>query len=314
MVENISSKRIAVLFGGTSMEREISIKSGNAVLRALLSQEYDAYPVDITKEELPEGLNKDVICFIALHGGFGEDGTLQRLLEKKRIYFTGSGYKASRIAMNKLKTKKILMNHKFPVKNFLTFNKYKSEIRDIVDSSLGRITLPLVVKPVNQGSSIGVSIVNSPEDFIGALTEAFRYDDDVIVEEYIRGIEITVPILRDKVLPPIRISPKQVFFSYSAKYQDKETLFSFELLINKKAQETLEESALKLYKLIGCYSFARIDTIYSVEEGKAYILEVNTVPGLTERSLFPLACRKAGIEFPKLCEILIEDAAKRYQE
>ncbi|MBI4834168.1 MAG: D-alanine--D-alanine ligase [Planctomycetes bacterium] len=292
---------ITVLMGGFSSEREISLKSGSAVSLALKSLGYKVLDIDVTAPDIPQLKNPDFdIAFIALHGKFGEDGGIQLLLEEKGIVYTGSGVQASRDAMDKFATKELFERHDVPTAPYRRINKenWRTEFRK------WPLGFPVVIKPRAEGSSVGVSIIKEPVEIKPALDEAFKYGKDVVAEQYISGREVTVGVLGDKVLPVIELKPKQAFYDYKAKYQDASTEYIVNPNFPEKAIEEIQSAGLAAYKALDCRGAARVDIIYSDKEG-AIVLEVNTIPGLTERSLLPKAAKAIGIDFPQLCERII---------
>jgi len=320
---------IAVLMGGFSSEREISLKSGGAVSSALKALGYRVVDIDVTAPDIPQLKKPEFdIAFIALHGKFGEDGGIQSLLEDKDIIYTGSGVQASQNAMDKFAAKELFEKHDVPTAPYRRINKenWRTEFRK------WQLGYPVVIKPRAEGSSVGVSIIKEPFEIKPALDEAFKYGKDVVAEQYISGREVTVGILGDKALPVIELKPKQAFYNYKAKYQDTSTEYivcSSPTLrrdgVNpnfpSKAIEEIQSAGLAAYKALDCRGAARVDIIYSdlsaptsvgTQAGKegAIVLEVNTIPGLTERSLLPKAAKAVGIEFPQLCERIIAESLK----
>jgi len=302
--------RIGVLLGGFSSERKISLKSGRAVVQALKGLGHPVKIIDVRSQNISNFLKDIDFAFIALHGKFGEDGTLQRILEKRHMPYTGPGPKASQAAFDKAITKKILTRHKIPTapyclvrKEYGTKRLYGKNYKIYALRSV--LNYPVVVKPCKEGSSVGISIVYSDRELKDALKEAFKYDSIIVVEQYIKGREVTVGILGETPLPLVEIKPKQKFYSFKAKYQDKETEYIIKPIFPTKTIKQIQRIALKAYKSLGCSGFSRVDLIYSSEKGP-FVLEVNTIPGMTERSLLPKAAQAAGIEFSQLCERIIE--------
>ncbi len=292
--------RIGILMGGPSAEREVSFRSGKAVLEALLSKGHNAKPVEldtVTKEEL-KSLDIDV-AFIALHGSFGEDGQLQSMLEELNIPYTGSRVAASRLAMDKVASRGRFR------RNGLSVPKYEA-LRNGANPNL-KFGMPVVVKPSAQGSSVGLSIIDCFDDLKGAVNKAFEFGEEVIIEEYIEGKEITVGIMEDKPLPVIQIVPKRRFYDYVAKYTSGMTEYLVPAPISKVEHEAAQQAGLTAHKCLGCRSFSRVDMILN-KENVPVVLEVNTIPGLTQLSLLPKAAWQAGIEFPELCEKMLESA------
>ena len=312
LVNNNFLKRlkIVVLMGGKSNEREISLKSGKAVYQSLKDAGFDAVPIDIIEEDAGaivadiKGLDAD-IAFIAMHGRFGEDGTLQEILESAAIPYTGCGPRASRLAMDKVASREVFLEHGISVPRSRVFEDEllsKINLDDLAD-----LGFPLVVKPAAAGSSIGVSIVNNQGDLIQALESAFSHDKRIIIEEYLEGRELTVGILDDEPLPVIEIVPKERVYDYKAKYTAPDTKY----LVPAPIDDRLSERAKRLGKLahtsLGCRSFSRADMMMD-GRGNIFVLEVNTIPGMTERSLLPKAAEACGLGFDRLCVKLIEYA------
>ncbi|MFH1778511.1 MAG: D-alanine--D-alanine ligase [Candidatus Omnitrophota bacterium] len=301
MVRNFG--RIGVLMGGPSAEREVSLCSGKAVLDALLSKGYDVKPIELympTKEEL-KSLDIDVV-FIALHGSFGEDGELQSMLEESNIPYTGSRVEASRLAMDKIASRKIFQKARLFIPNY-----------EVLQNGLSpnlKFKMPVVVKPSAQGSSVGLTIVDRKEELKSAMDQAFEFGEEIIIEEYIEGKEIAVGILEDRALPVIQIVPKRRFYDYVAKYTSGMTEYLVPAPISKAEFESAQKAGLRAHKSLGCRSFSRVDMILN-KQSAPIVLEVNTIPGLTQISLLPKAAKAAGIDFPELCEKMLESAFLR---
>jgi D-alanine-D-alanine ligase len=305
----MKNKKIAVLMGGISEEREISLRSGEAVVRALSSRECEVLPVDIQTETGSEldKLQCDV-AFLALHGRFGEDGTIQRLLEKKGIPFTGSGSSSSQIAMDKIESKKKLerVGIKTPSHAIISHEDGKEEWGRWAHS----LGYPVIVKPRAQGSSIGVSLHRDPSTLQAGMREAFRYDGTILIEKFIPGREVTVSILDGSPLPIMELRSARDFFDFSAKYEDPDTLYLVDPPFSALDRSRIQESALQSHRTLECSGFSRVDIIFTPNH-EAVVLEVNTIPGLTERSLLPQAAQAAGIDFPTLCLRIVETALRR---
>jgi len=300
--------RIGVLAGGPSNEREISLRSGKAVHSALLGEGLDAVLLDI-KDDISRALSMSAIdvAFIALHGRFGEDGTVQKLLEDINIPYTGSNVAASRLALDKIASKEVFIKSNIPVPGYMVFEKRGFNVEDA--QALGS---PVVVKPQFEGSSIGLSIVDNKKTLKEALAKAFKYGDKVLLEEYIRGRELTVGILEDKALPVIEILTRNNVYDYEAKYQNSDTRYLVPAPIEKRAREEAASLGIMAHKALGCASFSRVDMIMNAE-GKLFVLEVNTIPGMTERSLLPKAAGAIGLPFGRLCVRILEDTLKSYK-
>ena len=296
-------RRVGVLYGGVSSEREISLKSGKAVIGALKEKGYDVAPIDITEEDISRVVDAKVdAVFVALHGRFGEDGGIQGLLEDAGVPYTGSDSRASRAGMDKMASKCFFITHDVPTPPFrlVTTTQHWNQI----DEAVGEIGLPLVVKPLRQGSSIGVSIAKTKEAVAVALAKAFRYGHQAIVERYICGREFTVGVLDTTALPVIELRTPQEFFNYDAKYSDESTQYVTSPDLPPAVYDKLQATALAAHESIDCRHFSRVDMLIE-QDGSVYVLEVNTVPGLTARSLFPLAAQAAGMPFVELCDRIV---------
>jgi len=297
-------KRIAVLMGGLSAEREVSLKSGAAVHKALVARGYDSVAIDMGRDLAQVLIREKVeIAFICLHGRYGEDGAVQGLLEVIGIPYTGSGVLASAMAMNKIFAKKVFQSWG------LTVAPYRV-VRRGEEPDLGTLgfPLPVVVKPSQEGSSVGVSIVRRPEDLRPALDAAFAYDEEILVEEFIKGREIQVGILEELALGAIEIVPKKEFYDYEAKY----TAGMAEHILPAPLPPELYRQVLKLgeeaHNALGCSGYSRVDFLVTEQE-ECYLLEVNTLPGMTALSLLPEIARGAGIVFEELVEKILISAS-----
>jgi D-alanine-D-alanine ligase len=293
------------MMGGCSSEREVSLRSGRAVLEALQRAGHHAVPLDVHDESPREiarlvGSEAIDVVFIVLHGGFGEDGRLQKVLADLHLPFTGPDETASRLAMDKSAAQALFSRVGLRVPAYRVLTRWTRWMA--WGSGLG---FPVVVKPVAQGSSIGVSRVGSRRELGPALALAFQYGDRVIIDRFIPGREITVSVLDGKALPIVEVVPKKGFFDFESKYQKGMTEYlvpaDFPAAVTKRCQE----DAVAAVNALGARHLSRVDMIVSAE-GVPYILEVNTVPGMTETSLFPKAARAAGLEFERLCARLVE--------
>lgn len=294
----LKKKRIGVLMGGLSEEREISLKTGAAILKALGDKGYRAVAIDAGRDIASVlGKKKIDIAFIALHGRYGEDGCIQGLLEVMAIPYTGSGVKASALAMDKTAAKKVMLYHGVSTPASCIYE----------EGERPRIKAPLVVKPACQGSAIGVSIVKKEAGLKPALREAARFGGPVLIEKYVLGRELTVSILDGRVLPTIEIRPKKGFYDYTAKYTKGMTEFVVPADIPKQADRKVAKESLKAYEALGCKGAARVDVILD-SKGTPFVLEVNTIPGMTELSLFPRAAQAAGLDYPALVEEMLKGA------
>ncbi|MGE5197511.1 MAG: D-alanine--D-alanine ligase [Deltaproteobacteria bacterium] len=304
--------RIGILMGGPSTEREISLKSGKAVCDSLIRAGLDAVGIDISTDSAQENARLikscDLDCvFIALHGRFGEDGQIQGILDGLNIPYTGSGAPASKLAMDKVASLGIfeINGLKVPRYRVLEMISYNPNWK-----MHARLRFPLVIKPATHGSSIGLSIVDDPKELDKAVDLAFSFDPRVIVQEYVAGRELTVGILDDRALPVIEIIPKKRFFDYEAKYQPGMTDYIVPAQLEEETAYRVQRVALAAHGLLGCFGCSRVDMIIDKDED-AYLLEINTIPGLTQTSLLPKAAKVAGIDFVQLCLTLIELAYEK---
>ena len=300
--QELKRKRIGVLMGGMSAEREVSLASGKAILEALLARGYDACPVDVD-EQLAQQLvgQKIEVAFIGLHGRLGEDGAVQGLLEMMRIPYTGSGVLASALGMSKVASRKIFMLHAIPVPPHIVLKKAD---REIFDKSKLPFPLPMVVKPSQEGSSVGVAIVSEEGQISAAMDRAFEYDPEILIEEYIPGREIAVGILDDVPLGAIQIVPKVQFYSYQAKYTEGLAEHILPAPLPPEDYKRALALGLSAHRLLGCEGATRVDMLYK-DSGQFYVLEVNSLPGMTRLSLLPEIAGGAGIDFAELVERIL---------
>lgn len=309
---NKSYGKIGVLMGGPSTEREISLKSGKAVFESLTKHGLDVAAIDIKSfdhrdtAELIKSFNIDC-AFIALHGRFGEDGQIQSILEGLKLPYTGSGVDASRTAMDKVSAKKIFRENNIPAPAELIIEKKSYLPGNLIKPGFA---LPWVIKPPTHGSSIGLSLVEKAEDSAKAVDIALGFDDRALVEEYIKGRELTVGILENQPLCVIEIIPKKKFFDFEAKYQSGFTDYIVPARLDDSLSRKAREMALKAHQVLGCFGFSRVDIMLD-QQNSLYVLEVNTIPGLTSTSLLPKAAQYAGIEFDQLCLKLLESAYEK---
>lgn len=302
--------KIAVLFGGTSAEREVSLNSGTAVLAGLREGGVDAHPVDPKEIDVTQlkamGFDK---VFIALHGRGGEDGTLQGLLELIGMPYTGSGVMASAISMDKLRSKLLWHGAGLPVAPWvaLTRTAFELGLSDSVNTRIAALGLPVIVKPSREGSSVGMSKVDKAEDLSAALTLAFQHDEEVLIEKWLSGPEFTVAMLGEEILPSIRIQPAGVFYDYEAKYLSDETQYFCPSGLEAEREADLQSLVLKAWNVLGCRGWGRIDVMLD-GDGQFYLLEANTSPGMTSHSLVPMAARQAGMSFSQLVVRILDQA------
>ena len=293
--------KVAVLLGGRSAEREVSLKSGAAVLAALQRSGVDAYPFDPAVQNLQalvdDGFDR---AFIALHGRFGEDGTVQGALELLGIPYTGSGVLASALGMDKWRTKLVWQASGLPVPDYALLDK-DSDWKAVAQ----QLGLPLFVKPANEGSSVGISKVKALGDLPGAFRTALRHDKLVLAESNIGGGEYTVAILGEQALPVIKIEPANEFYDYEAKYLSNDTRYLCPSGLSVAQEAEMQRLAKRSFALIGGQGWGRVDFLMD-EAGKPYLLEVNTSPGMTDHSLVPMAARQAGMSFEQLVLRILE--------
>ena len=305
---NLKKEKIAVLLGGTSAEREVSLQSGKAVLEALLNQGYNAHPVD-PKEYPVANLKNDGFdrVFNILHGRGGEDGTVQGLLEQIGLPYTGCGVMASALTMDKMRTKMLWKAFGLPVAEMEvvtreTFNNLNSE------EVVARLGLPLMVKPSLEGSSVGLTKVKTVEALKSAVEFALKFDNTILIEEWLAGDELTVPVLDGKVLPAIRIVPEGEFYDYQAKYISDNTQYFCPAGLTPEREQELELLVKRAYDAVGCRGWSRIDVMCD-SQGNFRLVEVNTNPGMTSHSLFPKSAATVGISFEQLVVKILELSA-----
>ena len=308
--DELKKKRIGVLMGGMSSEREVSLMSGRAILQTLLDLGYEALPVEADEHlalRLREG--KIQVAFIGLHGALGEDGSVQGLLEMMRIPYTGSGILASALSMNKWVSRQIFVQNHLPVPRYIFLPHFTPEG---VEVSTIPFSLPVVIKPCQEGSSVGVTIVSDAQGISRALEQALEYGGGILIEEYVKGREIQVGILDDVALGAIEIAPKGTFYSYEAKYTDGLADHFFPAPIPQEDYDRALDFGLKAHRLLGCEGATRVDLLYQ-EPGKFFLLEVNSLPGMTPLSLLPEIAKGVGIPFPELVERILRGARLRIQ-
>lgn len=302
------TEKVAVLLGGTSAEREVSLLSGQAVLAGLKEAGINAHAVDTRDVSVTmlkeEGFTK---IFIALHGRGGEDGTLQGVLEFLGLPYTGSGVMASALTMDKLRTKQVWQAVGLPVSPYVALDRrqYSETAANALLAKFTHLGLPLIVKPSREGSSVGMSKVNTLSELPAALEEAFRHDDDILIEKWLSGPEYTVAILGDDVLPSIRIQPAGTFYDYEAKYLSDDTQYFCPSGLPDDQEQALAGLAMAAYRAVGCSGWGRVDFMLD-SDGAFYLLEVNTSPGMTSHSLVPMAARQRGLTFSQLVVKILE--------
>ncbi len=293
--------KVAVLMGGHSSEREISLQSGDAVLQSLLRSGVDAHAIDPAKEDLLQirqsGFDR---AFIILHGRGGEDGVIQGALEAIGLPYTGTSVMGSALGMDKLRSKQLWHGASLPTPAY----KVLSGDCDFVNVA-NEIGLPMIVKPATEGSSIGMSKVTKTEDLSPAWQKAAKGGANVLAEHWIDGAEYTVAILKGEALPLIRVETARDFYDFEAKYQSDDTAYICPCGLNKMQEKALQQLALKAFHVVGCYGWGRVDLMCD-QQGEAWLIEVNTVPGMTDHSLVPMAAKAAGIEFDQLVWRILE--------
>ncbi|PLX81658.1 MAG: D-alanine--D-alanine ligase [Desulfuromonas sp.] len=302
--QELKTKKIAVLMGGLSAEREVSLRTGEAVLGALQRRGYRAVAIDAGRDLATRLSTEGVeVAFVALHGRYGEDGTVQGLLELLGIPYTGSGVLASALAMDKVAAKKVLLFHEISTPSFEAYRR-----GDDLQELLARCRhFPLVVKPAREGSTIGVSIAESLSALREGLGEALKSDDLVLIEDCIRGEEVTVGVLNGRALPIIQVVPKGGFYDFKAKYTAGQTEYLLPAPLEGALYERIQQDAVEACRALGCAGAARVD--FMVRGREFFCLEVNTIPGMTETSLLPKAAREAGLTFEELVEQILEGAS-----
>ena len=288
--------KVAVLMGGWSAEREVSLKSGEAVLNALLEMKVDAHKIDVQRETIFDDLKAGQFdrVFIVLHGPGGEDGVIQSVLEVMQLPYTGSGVLASALAMDKLRCKELLQGSGLPTPAYMKLEKTTD--MNLIGATLG---FPIMVKPTLEGSSIGMSKVEKETELKKALEVASEFGDTVLAEQWVQGKEYTVAILGETALPVIRLETKRDFYDYAAKYDDDDTLYHCPCGLSQEEESQLQRLAMSAFNAVGAKDWGRVD-IMSDEEGKPSVIEINTVPGMTSHSLVPMAAKASGLSFPEL--------------
>lgn len=310
-------KKIVVVMGGPSTEAEVSRRSGTAILNALKSRGYNAEGLELDPVNFPRQIIESGADFVfnALHGRFGEDGIIQGTLDMLGIPYTGSGVRAAAVTMDKVATKRFFMAEGIKTPRAHTYFRFEQSRRSLSEEILKDFGLPVVVKASSQGSSIGVIVVEKAEDLEEAIREAFRYDSEILVEEFIRGRELTVAVWGNEehyeTLPIIEITTVTGRYDYETKYKAGASTHIIPAPIPEDVAKAVSSIAIRACAVCGCTGMARVDFMLD-EMNEPYAIEINTVPGMTETSLVPDAGRAAGIDFPKLCSMILEMAG--YQE
>jgi D-alanine-D-alanine ligase len=306
-LEIVRSKiKVAVLAGGIGSERDISIQSGECVAGALKEAGFEVVTADIRPDnlEILDDTSIDVF-FPALHGEFGEDGRLQQILEDRSLLYAGSGPAASRLAFDKMASKMLFEDVGVSTPSAIEFDG-ETNI-ELLEEQLLSLASRYVVKPIRQGSSVGVSIVSTPAEAIDAARRTLSEFGDCMIEEFVPGREVTVGILHGRALPIIEVRPKSGFYDYHAKYFDEQTQYLFDTVTDKATAENISRAAVECFNALGCRHFARVDFVLT-DDRIAYVLETNTIPGFTNHSLLPKAAVKAGLSMSELCSDIVEAA------
>lgn len=302
-------EKIAVLMGGRSLEREVSLVSGQRVAETLEELGYRVRRFDLDEQLIQNLLsfNPDLV-YIALHGKYGEDGTVQELLEILGFSYTGPDVHSCRLSFDKVISKEFFLKASLPTPDFFALSSASFKemgATDLLPIIVEKLGLPLVTKPACQGSSLGIKIVHRPEEFPQALIGSLSYDDRVLVERYIKGKEIAVSILGEEALPPVEVVPRKEFFDYEAMYTMGMSDYYIPARLAPEELERVKKIALKAHQELRCTNLSRVDFIYSEEEQAPYVLEINTSPGMTETSLLPMAAKAVGLDFKELVEKIV---------
>tara|TARA_Y100001970_G_scaffold288803_1_gene417119 strand:+ start:1252 stop:2205 length:954 start_codon:yes stop_codon:yes gene_type:complete len=301
---------IAVLFGGISSEREVSIKSAMEIISALKSK-YDLQLIELNQlnfSNFVHTIKDNTLVFNALHGGEGENGQIQSFLSQHHIIYTGSGPMASMLAMNKHFTKIIASENNIKTPDWLTFRFDKNNTPKLLSYKINeKLKFPVVVKPNFQGSTLGLSIIKNKNDIDDAIKLASIYSNEIIIEEFIDGRELTVGVLGNRALDIVEILPKSGFYNYKSKYTKGETDYISPADLDANLANFIKEEAIRIYKAIGCRHYARVDFLLD-KESNPYLLEINTLPGMCSTSLLPMSANSKGINFEELLDLIIKIA------
>jgi D-alanine-D-alanine ligase len=301
----MTSRKIGILMGGMSSEREVSLRTGEAIVAALVERGHHAVPVYVDRDlDLALRQERIDVAFIALHGRLGEDGCVQGLLETMGIPYTGSDVLASALAMNKVKAKELFRLHNLPTPAYYVLGP--GDEADVV-AAHADFGFPCVVKPVREGSSVGVAICRDESELVAAAERAFCFDAEVLVERFITGIEVSVAVLGDRAIGAVEIEPRAGFYDYANKYTRGATEYHVPPRISPERYRGILAQATRAHRALGCAGATRVDIIIS-ESGNEFVLELNTVPGMTRTSLLPKIAHAAGIDFGELCEIMLSGA------
>lgn len=304
-------KTVAVLLGGLSKEREVSLKSGAAVLDALILKGYDAVPIDVGSDIVQQLKEKAVeVAFLALHGRYGEDGCIQGLLEILNIPYTGSSVMTSALAMDKYLTKDVARQEGLATPDSLFYDAFTENLESFLQKF--KLPFPVVVKPSREGSTIGIAKVASLAELKAAIQAAAQIDSRVLIEGFVQGREVTVPVLNQEALPVLEVAPKNGFYDYQSKYTPGATIYTCPAQIPEEWTRRVQEDAKRIYRRLGCEGVARADFIFD-SEGTPYFLEINTLPGMTGTSLVPKSAAVAGMSFGELVEKILDGARLKIQ-
>ncbi|WP_341829266.1 D-alanine--D-alanine ligase [Thiomicrorhabdus marina] len=296
--------KVAVLMGGVAAEREVSLRSGKAVTAALKAQGIDATGVDVSSLQQLENIAQEYdVAFVALHGRWGEDGTVQAILQDLKMPFTGSRMQASAIAMDKLRTKWMWLGAGLPTPNFVRVNSQNPLNMQTFD-----LEFPVIVKPIHEGSSIGMQKVESREKLAAAVAEAQVFDDEVLIEQWITGREYTAAVLNDKALPLIELRTNNSFYDFEAKYQSNDTQYICPTDLAPEMEQSLQKIVLQAFDVVGSQTWGRVDLMLD-EQNRPWLIELNSVPGMTDHSLVPMAAKQAGISFEELVKQILITAS-----
>lgn len=301
----MQSRKIGVLLGGLSSEREVSLRSGEAVIEALTGRGHDVVPIYVDRDvDVALRQERIDVAFVALHGRWGEDGCIQGLLETLGIPYTGSDVLASALAMHKGKAKELFRLHNLPTPAYYTMT-----VADALDipGVHGDFGFPCVVKPIREGSSVGVAICQSLDELVPAIEKALCFDDEILVERFITGKEVSVAILEGRAIGAVEIAPRAGFYDYGNKYTRGATDYFVPPRLSPERYRGVLAQALRAHSALGCRGATRVDMMVS-DSGNEFVLEVNTVPGLTPTSLLPKIAEAAGISFGELCEVMLDGA------
>lgn len=313
-VKNMNkNKRIIIIYGGYSEEKDVSLITGIEIGKALLSSNYEVHYLDPAEKNSYLNVIKEIkelspfIVFNALHGADGENGRLQALFDLHHIPYTGSGFRSSAISMDKYLSGEIVKAMNLPVpEKILIKDNYQ------LDKIICSCSFPLVIKPNDTGSSVGITIIENETGLEEAFNNAKKYSNEILLEEYIFGRELTVTILDKEPLPVVEIIPQNGWYNYMNKYTKGNTIYQIPAKLTEKETKQIQQYALDIYNEFGCESYSRIDFRYDLEQ--FYFLEVNTLPGMTPLSLTPMAAKEAGISFEKLLEIIIQTSFKKFEK